>query len=79
MALSMVRRHRIQEDELPYVMNAVYLRLAELHEGEIKVETEALFRVLWRFHRHRKGPPAYPEQITRTEIMGILHDLIDLY
>ena len=75
----MVRRHRIQDDELPYVMKAVFLRLAELHDKEITVETETLFRVLWRFNRHRKGPPAYPEKITWEEIGGLLNDLIELY
>ena len=71
----MVRRHRIQDDELPYVMKAVFLYLRRLYQKEITPETEALFRVLWRFNRHRKGPPAYPEEITREEIEGLLIDI----
>ena len=75
----MARRHRIQEDELPYVMKAVFLRLAQLVEEEVTPETEALFRVLWRFDRHRTGPPSYPEEITRGEVSGLLNGLYDLY
>jgi len=75
----MVRRHRIQDEELPYVMKAVFLRLGELRGKEIAAEAETLFRVLWRFHRHMKGPPAYPEEITRAEITGLLNELDELY
>ena len=60
-------------------MKAVFLRLAQLVHEDVTGETEALFRVLWRFHRHSTGPPAYPEEITSKEIMGLLHNLMYLY
>jgi hypothetical protein len=59
-------------------MKSVHLRLSELLEGEeFTEETEALFRVLWRFARHSRGPPGYLE-ITRDEIMGLLSDTMEL-
>ena len=57
--LTMVRRHRLNDEELMYVMKAVHLRLSELRKKEISPETESLFRVLWRFTYHRRGPPGY--------------------
>jgi hypothetical protein len=43
----MVRRHRLRDEEIGYLMKAVHLRLGELLEGnEFNVETETLFRVL---------------------------------
>lgn len=73
----MVRRHRLEGEELKYVMKAVYLRLGHLLNREITDETEALFRVLWRFIYHRRGPPGYPE-ITRKEIESLLMERQDL-
>lgn len=61
------------------VMKAVFLRLAQLVNEEVTGETEALFRVLWRFNKHSKGPLAYPEEITIDEVTGLLNDLMDLY
>ena len=58
----MVRRHRILDDELIYVVYACYRRLVELSfEYEEGLETEQLFKFLWRVTKHRKGNPHYPE------------------
>jgi hypothetical protein len=74
----MVRRHRLRDEEIGYVMKAVHLRLGELLEGnEFNVETETLFRVLWRFTHHRRGPPGYPE-ITPNVIEWLLTESSDL-
>ena len=74
----MVRRHRLREEEVGYIMKSVHLRLGELLVGEeFTGETEALFRVLWRFTRHSRGPPGYPET-NEDEIMGLLYDTMEL-
>lgn len=58
----MVRRHRIIDDELYYVVKACYRRLVELsYEYKIDEETKSLFTFLWRITQHRKGNPHYPE------------------
>ena len=56
-------------------MKAVHLRLGELLEcNEFTEETETLFRVLWRFEHHRRGPPAYPE-FTDDALVELLYDV----
>jgi hypothetical protein len=58
----MVRRHRILNNELGYVVNACYRRLVDLSlEYDEGLETLSLFRFLWRITKHRKGNPHYPE------------------
>jgi hypothetical protein len=75
----MARRHRILETEMRYVMKAVHYRLERLaEEGDIGEEAEMLFRALWRFDRHRSGPPGYPEEITEEEVTGLLYSTMDL-
>ena len=43
-----------------HLMKAVFLRLAQLVNEKVAGETEALFRVLWRFNKHSKEPPRIP-------------------
>ena len=69
----MERRHRIFQDELPYLVKALAeevetIQLEDLTHGKGK----ALFRVLWRIKEHRPGPPSYPEisEETVTRVIG---------
>ena len=41
------------------------------NNDEITNEKTQLFKLLWRMHQHRTGPPHYPE-ITRKEITKLL-------
>jgi hypothetical protein len=60
--MGMVRRHRIGDEELPYIIDACYHRLVDLTvEYRIDEETRSLFRFLWRITEHRKGNPHYPK------------------
>jgi hypothetical protein len=72
----MARRHRIPENEIHAVMRAVHHQLQDLPATD--PDTEKLFMLLWRFHRHQTGPPAYPE-ITRETIDQLLHETEYLY
>lgn len=74
----MVRRHRLQEEEMGYVMKSVHLRLVRLaRRKEYTEETETLFRVLWRLTRHSRGAPGYPET-NEDEVKRLLRDTWDL-
>ena len=57
----MVRRHRISEEEFGPVLRAIYFKLDHDSKEELSEDSKHLFRVLWRFHKPRQGPPAYPE------------------
>jgi hypothetical protein len=58
----MVRRHRILDDELIYIVYACYRRFVETFvKYEENPETQYLFKFLWRVIEHRKGNPHYPE------------------
>ncbi|MCW4013978.1 MAG: hypothetical protein NWF07_13475 [Candidatus Bathyarchaeota archaeon] len=68
----MTRRHRIFETEITPTIRAIHQRLTKLNTSkEINHEKQQLFRLLWRLHQHRTGPPHYPE-ITRDEIDKLL-------
>ena len=60
----MTRRHRIPENEIHAVMRAVHTKLQNLPPTD--PDNTKLFMLLWRFHRHQTGPPAYPEITTET-------------
>jgi hypothetical protein len=53
-------------------MRAVHQRLTYINDSEyITNEKTQLFKLLWRMHQHRTGPPHYPE-ITIDEINKLL-------
>lgn len=58
------RRHGLHVYEFGPVFRAVKHRLAALLETRSNFpETEALFKVLWRFENCRTGRPQYPKEI----------------
>ena len=74
--LIMVSRPRISENELVPVMKAVFHQLEhDLDEG-FSEDSKHLFRVLWRFHWRRPGPPSYPE-FNKDNLIGLLYALIE--
>jgi hypothetical protein len=75
----MTRRHRIEEPELTPLMKAAIYRLHDLmNKNPGHKDVEHLFKVLWRFERHKTGPPGYPEINSQTvdELLRSLQDLI---
>ena len=72
--ITMVRRHRISEDEVKPVMRAVFRRLSDMATIDpLPEDAYSLFTVLWRFKEHRTGPPHYPE-VTHDAIVNLLHE-----
>lgn len=74
----MTRRHRIEEPELTPLMRAASYRLnALMNKNPGDRDVEHLFKVLWRFNRHKPGPPGYPEinLDTINELLGEIQDL----
>ena len=68
----MPRRHRIFQPEITPTMRAVHQRLTAINTtDEITNEKTQLFKLLWRMHQHRTGPPHYPD-ITKNEITKLL-------
>ena len=57
----MVRRHRIAEEEFGPVLRAIHFKLDHDSKQGLTGDSKHLFHVLWRFHKPRPGPPAYPE------------------
>jgi hypothetical protein len=58
----MTRRHSIKEDEVRPLMRSLFKSLLEICEThENSQDAEPLFRLLWRLHQHRKGPPHFPD------------------
>jgi hypothetical protein len=56
-------------------MRATTTRLSKLvHESPEHDDIEPLFKVLWRFKEHKRGPPGYPE-IRKDTINRLLADL----
>jgi hypothetical protein len=70
----MERRHRISGKEIIPVMKAVYRQLVKDLEAGLTRESEILFKVLWRFNKHRTGAPGYPE-INHETVRKLLLDL----
>ncbi len=69
----MTRRHRIFENEIPYVTITLADQIEPMTVDQMKYgEGQALFKVLWRLKEHRPGHPSYPDINTR-----IITDLID--
>jgi len=59
------RRHGLQPHEFGPVFRAVKHRLFQLVENRSNFpESEALFKVLFRFDNCKPGRPEYPEEIT---------------
>ncbi len=53
-------------------MRAIHQRLDTINSSdEVTNEKIQLFKLLWRMHQHRTGPPHYPD-ITRDEIDKLL-------
>ena len=56
------RRHRLNEDETPIVMNLLYLELSKLSRDKNDAYlAEEIWHILIRFEENRRGRPSYPE------------------
>ena len=56
------RRHRLNEDETPIVMNLLYLELSKLSRDQLDAFlAEEIWHILIRFEENRRGRPSYPE------------------
>jgi hypothetical protein len=54
-------------------MKAIHQRLTTINNtDDITHEKTQLFKLLWRIHQHRTGPPHYPN-ITKKEIDKLLY------
>ena len=72
------RRHRLNPDETPIVMELVWSKLQTLCEArEDPVYAETLYRILYRFHHNSPGRPWYPDFCWRT--VDDLLSSIDLF
>ena len=56
------RRHRLNPDETPIVMQLVWNQLYKLQDTkEDPAQAEQLYRILYRFIHYSPGRPWYPE------------------
>jgi hypothetical protein len=75
----MERRHRIFQEELPFVVKALSEEVETMPLDKLKQRKgQALFKFLWRIKEHRLGPPSYPE-ITEGEVSRLLEDLREMF
>lgn len=56
------RRHRLNENETPIVMNILYLELSKLSRDQSNAFlAKAIWYILIRFEENRIGRPSYPD------------------
>jgi hypothetical protein len=69
------RRHRLNPDETPIVMQLIWNKLTELSiKHNDPIYAEQLFKILYRFVHYSPGRPLYPE-FNWKQVSELLHSI----